>query len=70
MKTILILIGGLLPIFTFGKCTYKKVDNGFDEPYKIAYSSSINGAMLKLEPVKVEVSIPKKYPEETGMYIF
>jgi hypothetical protein len=64
------LLCGFLPIFAFSQWTIKKVDNGFDEPYKIAYSATNNGAILKLEPVKVEVSIPKKYPEETGMYVF
>jgi len=34
---------------------YEKIDNGFDEPYKIAYTAPNNDAYLKLELVREEV---------------
>jgi hypothetical protein len=64
------LLCGFLPIFAFGQWTFQKVDNGFDEPYKIAYTAKNNNALLKLEPVEVEVAIPKKYPLQPGMHYF
>jgi hypothetical protein len=35
--------------------TYQKIDNGFDEPYKIAYTEPSDGVYLKLELVREEV---------------
>jgi len=64
------LLCGFLPIFAFGQWTFQKVDNGFDEPYKIAYTAKNNDALLKLEPVEVEVALPKKYPLQPGMHYF
>lgn len=54
------LFFGFLPIFAFGQWTIKKVDNGFDEPYKIAFSAANNGAILKLESLETEKTI---YPQ-------
>lgn len=46
-----ILSGALLFAITTAKAqwTYKKVDNGIDDPYKICYTESNNSAYLKLE---------------------
>jgi hypothetical protein len=65
-----ILLGAFLPLVAFGQWTFKTVDNGFDEPYKIAYTAKNNDALLKLEPVEVEVALPKKYPLQPGMHYF
>ena len=35
--------------------TYQKIDNGFDEPYEIAYTEPSDGVYLKLELVRGEV---------------
>jgi hypothetical protein len=70
MKKILLLLNGLLPIFAFGQWTFQKVDNGFDEPYKIAYTAQNNNAILKLEPVDFQVELPKIYPKQAGMHYF
>jgi hypothetical protein len=49
------VINLLLAVLTTGcvsaQWTYKTVDNGFDEPYKIAHTAENNGAFLKLEKV-------------------
>jgi hypothetical protein len=34
---------------SYSQWTFKQVKNGFDDPYKIAYTASNNGAVLKLE---------------------
>jgi len=70
MKKIFFLLNGLLPIFAFGQWTFQKVDNGFDEPYKIAYTAQNNNAILKLEPVDFQVELPKIYPKQAGMHYF
>jgi hypothetical protein len=46
-----ILSGALFLAITSAKAqwTYKKVDNGIDEPYKICYTETDNYARLKLE---------------------
>ena len=69
MKTTLMLIGVFLPIFTFGQWTFKKVDNGFDEPYKIAYSAANNGAILKLEKVESEKTIYPQIIQDTCLTV-
>jgi hypothetical protein len=55
-----VLLSAFLPLVAFGQWTIKKVDNGFDEPYKIAYSALNNGAILKLESLETEKTI---YPQ-------
>jgi hypothetical protein len=37
--------------------TFKKVDNDFDAPYKIAYTATNDDAILKLEAIEVEKTI-------------
>ena len=70
MKKITLLVILWIPLALFSQWTFQKVDNGFDEPYKIAYTAKNNDALLKLEPVETEVAIPKKYPLQAGMHIF
>ena len=70
MKKIFLLLNGLLPIFAFGQWTFQKVDNGFDEPYKIAYTAENNNAILKLEPEEFQVELPKIYTKQVGMHYF
>jgi hypothetical protein len=65
-----VLLSAFLPLVAFGQWTFKNVDNGFDEPYKIAYTAKNNNAILKLEPVEVEVALPKIYPQQSGMHYF
>ncbi len=70
MKKITLLIVLWIPLALFSQWTFQKVDNGFDEPYKIAYTAKNNDALLKLEPVETDVAVPKKYPVQSGMHIF
>lgn len=64
-----ILLSCFLPIFAFGQWTIKKVDNGFDEPYKIAYSAANNGAILKLESLETEKTIYPKIIQDTCLTV-
>ena len=70
MKTINFLFILCLPLALFSQWTFKTVNNGFDKPYKIAYTAIANDARLKLEPVEVEVPLSKKYPVQAGMHVF
>jgi len=70
MKTINFLFILCLPIALFSQWSFKTVNNGFDTPYKIAHTALNNEALLKLEPVEVEVALAKKYPNQQGMYVF
>lgn len=50
MKKITLLLAILFTsIASFSQWTFKTVNNGLDEPYKIAYSKSDNSTVLKLE---------------------
>jgi hypothetical protein len=40
----------------YSQWTYERVDNGFDEPYRIAYTKVNNDCILKLENVNGEVA--------------
>ena len=57
MKKITLLIVLWMPLALFSQWTFQKVDNGFDEPYKIAFTAKNNDALLKLEPVETEVAL-------------
>lgn len=70
MKTINFLFILCLPLALFSQWTFKTVNNGFDTPYKIAHTALNNNALLKLEPVEVEVELAKKYPMQAGMHVF
>ena len=56
MKTLLITIGLVLSYTASAQWTYETVNNGLDEPYRIAYTADNDGSWLKLENVKGEVS--------------
>jgi len=59
MRKILLLLGLTLCINSaFGQWVFKTVKNDFDDPFKIAYTSENNGAILKLETLEVEKEMP------------
>lgn len=70
MKKITLLFSFCIPLALFSQWTFKTVNNGFDTPYKIAHTAVNNEALLKLEPVEVEVELPKIYPQQSGMHYF
>lgn len=49
MKKLMLFLMLFLTTSLFSQWTYETVNNGFDEPYRIAYTSADNGAFLKLE---------------------
>jgi hypothetical protein len=51
LNILLILITFSVTTKSFAQWSYTKVDNGFDDMYKIAYTKINNNAMLKLENV-------------------
>lgn len=53
----------------YGQWTYKLINNGFDEPYKIAYSATNNGAILKLECVEEEIMIYPQIIQDSSLTI-
>jgi hypothetical protein len=55
MKTILLFIGLALNFIVNAQWKYETINNGFDDPYKIAYTSENNNAVLKLENVDGDV---------------
>jgi hypothetical protein len=66
MKNILlaILVIGNFSL-AISQWTYKKVQNDFDDPYKIAYTGRNNEAILKLENVEVERTIEPKIIQDS-----
>ena len=56
MKKLVLSVAVVLASMTAkAQWTYEKIDNGFDEPYKIAYTEPDNYVYLKLELVREEV---------------
>jgi hypothetical protein len=55
MKTLLLILGLALSYTASAQWTYETVNNGLDEPYRIAYTAENDGSWLKLENVKGEV---------------
>jgi len=56
MKKLVLSVAVVLASMTAkAQWTYEKVDNGFDEPYKIAYTEPDNYVYLKLQLVRDEV---------------
>jgi hypothetical protein len=49
MKTLLITIGLALSYTASAQWIYKTVNNGFDDPYKIAHTDLVQNEFLKLE---------------------
>ena len=56
MKTLLMTIGLALSYTASAQWVTKKVDNGFDTPYKIAYTNVAKNQWLKLENYNNEIS--------------
>lgn len=54
MKKLLLLVM-LMPMMVSAQWSYDTVDNGFDEPYKIAYTKKVYGTYLKLENVDGDI---------------
>lgn len=53
MKNLILIIGTtLFTLNSFSQWIVKKIDNGFDTPYKIAYTDGDETAFLKLENYK------------------
>ncbi len=56
MKNILLTIGFfLITLNLFSQWNYETVNNGFDDPYRIAYTNEVDGAFLKLENYNEQV---------------
>lgn len=49
MKTLILFLSLFLISSLHGQWVYKTVTDGFDDPYKIAYTDNPSGAYLKLE---------------------
>jgi len=56
MKTLLITIGLVLSYTASAQWTYETVNNGLDDPYRIAYTAENEGSWLKLENVDGDIS--------------
>ena len=56
MKTLLLVIGLALSYTASAQWVSKKIDNGFDAPYKIAYTDVAQNQWLKLENYNNEIS--------------
>ena len=57
MKNLFLTIAFVsISIISLSQWTYERVDNGFDEPYRIAYTKTNNGSFLKLENFEGAVS--------------
>jgi len=52
MKNALIITCLFCSFFSHSQWTYETVNNGFDDPFRIAYTKEMNGAVLKLENVE------------------
>lgn len=55
MKTLLLIIGLVLSYTASAQWTYENINNGLDDPYKIAYTKIDDSQWLKLENYKNEV---------------
>jgi hypothetical protein len=52
MKKVINLLGAILITGSVSaQWTYERIDNGFDEPYKVAYTETDNDAFLKMERI-------------------
>jgi hypothetical protein len=56
MKTLLITIGLVLSYTASAQWVSKTINNGFDAPYKIAYTDVAQNQWLKLENYNNEIS--------------
>ena len=55
MKTLLLILGLALSYTASAQWKYETVNNGLDEPYRIAYTADNDGSWLKLENVKGKI---------------
>jgi len=65
MKTIKLMITLMMCLFmvvSYGQWTYKTIDNGFDEPFKKAYTAINNGGFLGMETSE-ELKTTIEYPD-------
>jgi hypothetical protein len=52
MKKLFFTLAVLFSVsMAYSQWSFEKISNGFDDPYRIAYTSANNGAILKLENV-------------------
>jgi hypothetical protein len=56
MKTLLTTLSLILFSNLYSQWTYQTINNGFDDPYRIAYTAEDEGAFLKLENVEGRVA--------------
>lgn len=73
MKTIILIFTLFLSINLSAQWVYKTITDGFDDPYKIAYTDNPSGAYLKLENVEGNLVFYIKggyYCDETPTYDF
>lgn len=49
MKTTILILSLLFAQISFGQWTYKTVNNGLDDPYKICYNENIFEELFKME---------------------
>jgi hypothetical protein len=54
-KTVVLLSFISCSLSAFSQWTYETVNNGFDDPYRIAYTKEVNEAILKLENVDGDI---------------
>ena len=73
MKTLILFFFLFLSLTTYSQWVYKTITDGFDDPYKIAYTDNPTGAYLKMENVDGKVVFYIKgsyYCDETPSYDF
>lgn len=73
MKTLTLFFFLLLSLTTYSQWVYKTVTDGFDDPYKVAYTDNPSGAYLKMEYSEGRVLFFIKggyYCDETPSYDF
>jgi hypothetical protein len=52
MKKVILSVASMMMLSVgYSQWSYETVNNGFDDPYRIAYTAQNNGAILKLEKV-------------------
>ena len=56
MKTLTLIFFLLLSLTSYSQWVYKTITDGFDDPYKIAYTDNPTGAYLKMENVDGKIA--------------
>lgn len=73
MKTLILIFSLVLSLNLHSQWVYKTITDGFDDPYKIAYTDNTTGAYLKMENVDGKVVFYIKggyYCDEEPTYDF